>query len=115
MVSSLERVKEAMAAMPRSEVNVQPLPSLPDLHHSHVPEHIANWLAGGCSLAHIVLFFFVAFQTIFVAFRTFGECSERVYLGLIGLLNLLHILSQRHLGRQCLLRHGIITPYLRGK
>ena len=107
MVRSLGRVKEAMAAMPRSEVNVQPLPSLPDLHHSHVPEHIANWLAGGCSLAHIVLFF--------VAFQTFGECSELVYLGLISLLNLLHILSQRHLGRQCLLRHGIITPYLRGK
>ena len=75
MVSSLERVKEAMAAMPRSEVNVQPLPSLPDLHHSHVPEHIANWLAGGCSLTHNVLFF-VSFQTIFcVAFQTFGECS----------------------------------------
>ena len=56
MVRSLGRVKEAMAAMPRSEVNVQPLPSLPDLHHSHVSEHIANWLAGGCSLAHNVLF-----------------------------------------------------------
>ena len=63
MVSSLEKVKEAMAAMLRSKVNVQPLPALSDLHHCHVPEHIANWLAGGCSLAHIVLFF-VAFLTI---------------------------------------------------
>ena len=71
MVSSLERVKEAMAAMPRSEVNVQPLPSLPDLHHSHVPEHIANWLAGGCSLAHIVLFFVAFLTIIFCGFSDF--------------------------------------------
>ena len=62
MVSSLEKVKEAMAAMLRSKVNVQPLPALSDLHHCHVPEHIANWLAGDCSLAHTMLFF-VAFQT----------------------------------------------------
>ena len=72
MVSSLEKVKEAMAAMLRSKVNVQPLPALSDLHHCHVPEHIANWLAGGCSLAHIVLFL-VALKLfkLFVAFQTF--------------------------------------------
>lgn len=117
MVSSLEKVKEAMAAMLRSKVNVQPLPALSDLHHCHVPEHIANWLAGGCSLAHMMLFF-VAFQTFWWLLILFvkncdalplSKCTEGIYLGLISLLNLLHILSQGHLSCQCLLRYGIIT------
>lgn len=72
MVNRLERVNEAMAAgMPRSNVNVQPLPAHPDLQHCHVAHHIAtNWLAGGCSLAHIVLFF-GGFSNFFLHFLYF--------------------------------------------
>ena len=63
------RVNYAMAAMPRSNVNVQPPPPLPDLQHCHVAKHIA--LTGGCSLAHNVFLWLFKLLGTFVLFLRF--------------------------------------------